>query len=147
MVEIKISYNVESLKNIKNFNEEVLTAVDQTLNQAAIIIAGKVRDKIHKGERSGRIYRLGRKGHYRYHQASAPGEPPKSDTGNLASHTYSSHPKFLEAHVISDAAYSEALEHGTYKMAARPFMAVTVSENKEMIDQMVHSSINKVINK
>lgn len=74
-------------------------------------------------EGTGRIYsRGGRK-----HQASAPGQAPALDTGNLRANTNAS-PELKEdgsdlvGIIISNTEYSEALERGTERMAARPFM-------------------------
>jgi HK97 gp10 family phage protein len=83
---------------------------------------------------SGRIYtttfwrdskgRL-RRGHARpAHQASSPGEPPASDTGNLLNHI--THEVLVEktvfARVKATVKYAEYLELGTRYMAPRPFL-------------------------
>lgn len=54
---------------------------------------------------------------------SSAGDAPASDTGFLASNISSKiDASKLGAEVISNADYSEALEFGTIKMSARPFM-------------------------
>lgn len=63
-------------------------------------------------------------GHRPPHRASAPGEPPASDTGRLLSSI--GHRIRVEdtlvAQVFADARYATYLELGTSKMAPRPFL-------------------------
>ncbi|MDX2334609.1 hypothetical protein [Brevundimonas vesicularis] len=74
-------------------------------------------------EGTGRIYtRGGRK-----HQASAPGQSPALDTGNLRANTNADldlreEGTDLVGEIVSNTEYSEALERGTERMAARPFL-------------------------
>ncbi len=56
------------------------------------------------------------------HQASAPGEPPASDTGFLVNNrTISIDPDRLVASLGFHAGYAIFLEHGTDRMEPRPF--------------------------
>jgi HK97 gp10 family phage protein len=56
------------------------------------------------------------------HVASTPGESPNRDTGNLQARLKTEQPKPLTVEVRSEAEYAAALEFGTSKMAARPYM-------------------------
>ncbi len=74
-------------------------------------------------EGTGRIYtRGGRK-----HQASSPGQSPALDSGYLRGNT-NANPNLREegpdlvGEIVSNTEYSEALELGTERMAARPFL-------------------------
>lgn len=73
---------------------------------------------------------------YGKHQASAPGEPPAPDTGNLRSNT-NADPNIREegddlvGRVVSNAEYAQALEKGTERMAARPFMSLLASDHAD----------------
>lgn len=74
---------------------------------------------------------------YGNHTASLPGNPPNSDTGFLASNIFVD--KDNNGHgasVESRADYSEALEFGTSKMGARPFLQPALEENRRKIIQM-----------
>jgi HK97 gp10 family phage protein len=73
----------------------------------------------------------------RTHTASRAGDPPNTDTGFLASNIH----LVIDADgfgcdVESRADYSAALEFGTSKMAARPFMQPALEENKAKIKKM-----------
>ena len=73
---------------------------------------------------------------YGKHQASAPGEPPAPDTGNLRSNT-NADPNIREegddlvGRVVSNAEYAQALETGTERMSARPFMSLLATDHAD----------------
>ena len=70
-------------------------------------------------------------------QRSAAGEPPKTDEGILASNiVLKIDTNGLGVDVESRADYSEGLEFGTSKMAARPFMQPALEENKPKIRRL-----------
>lgn len=56
------------------------------------------------------------------HVPSKPGEPPNADTHFLANNIEVTQPGALLVRVTSKAPYSAALERGTSRMEARPFM-------------------------
>ena len=81
-------------------------------------------DLLTTGSRSGRVYR--RRGVA--HQASAPGEPPASDTGNLLnSRIIELIPDEIAARMRITAAYAPHLEYGTKNMEPRPSARVAAS--------------------
>lgn len=70
----------------------------------------------------------------RTHTASAAGNPPNSDTGYLVANIHMViDADGLGGSVESRADYSEALEFGTSKMQARPFLQPALEENKPKI--------------
>lgn len=75
---------------------------------------------------------------YGKHTASAPGQPPAPDVGNLKANTNAS-PDIREdgddlvGDVTADAAYAEALHVGTERIAARPFMDVPANEHQDAL--------------
>lgn len=78
------------------------------------------------GSRSGRIYRRGIHGTI-VHQASAPGEPPATDTGNLAHSIGARMIGRTEGEVTVSAEYAAVLELGGVHMAPRPYFAPAVA--------------------
>ena len=64
------------------------------------------------------------------HTASAPGDPPNSDTGNLASSIHMN-PGRLQAVVFSNMKYAPYLEFGTQNMAERPFLWPAARQNED----------------
>lgn len=81
------------------------------------------------------------------HIPSAPGEPPNADTrfldGNIE--TKLERPAPPKVSVTSHAPYSAALEYGTEKMEARPYMRPALEKNREAIAKYVKGGINAVI--
>lgn len=78
------------------------------------------------------------------HAPSKPGEPPNRDTGNLQAHLEATNPKPLIGQVSSKAAYSGALEFGTSKMAARPYMRPARDAKAKEIRKDFADAINKL---
>ena len=91
---------------------------------------------------SGRIYRRGNV----EHQASAPGEPPASDTGNLISKINTDYEEgYLTGRVLIQAGYGAFLEYGTVNMEPRPFVRPTIEKNLASIEERIRVSIAKAI--
>ena len=67
----------------------------------------------------------------RSHVASAPGQPPNTDTGRLAGSIRAVESGKPTAHVDALADYARALEFGTRNMAARPFMTPAVEAERD----------------
>ena len=89
------------------------------------------------GPRSGLTYRKGairskrkaNKGEvigYKFHRASAPGEAPATDTGNLANSIYARMTGKAEGEVGSTAEYAPVLEFGGAHVAPRPALRPAV---------------------
>lgn len=91
------------------------TEVAREANKVVYEGADMIRAEAHRSISAGSIE--GAK-----HEPSAPGEPPNREWGGLQDHITASQPKPLVAEVRSDADYAAALEYGTSRMAARPYM-------------------------
>jgi hypothetical protein len=76
--------------------------------------------------RAGRLYRRGD----RFHQASAPDEPPITDYGNLAASGYTKKIATAEHEVGFTAEYAKPLEYGTPRVKPRPFLRPSVEKEK-----------------
>lgn len=57
---------------------------------------------------------------YKFHRASAPGQPPATDSSNLVNNINARPTGLAQAEVNFNAAYSGLLEFGTGRMAPRP---------------------------
>lgn len=79
------------------------------------------------------------------HIPSAPGQPPNADTRFLDSNieTEIGGPGLVT--VTSRANYSAALEYGTSRMAARPFMRPATERNRRKVVELVGDAINITI--
>ena len=121
----------------------VADEVQRALNRGGLAIAGRAIEGIISPPASGRIYpSRGRKG--ASHQASAPGEFPNADTGELhQSITSIPVPGRVAVEVQATAPHALPLEVGTSKMRPRPFMGRSFDENVESIETDVRAAIRR----
>lgn len=97
---------------------------------------------INTGPKTGRIYHRGGVSH----QASAPGENPAGDTGQLAnSITTSVDAAALTGTVGIGAAHGKFLEYGTRNMAPRPFARVALIHKSPEVTKDIADEISKVL--
>lgn len=79
------------------------------------------------------------------HVVSAPGQPPNNDTGTLAGNIETNQTAPLVVEVSSNAPYAGALEFGTSKMAARPYMAPARDAKRKVAEQLVRRAVDKIV--
>lgn len=79
------------------------------------------------------------------HVPSAPGEPPNEQTGNLRTNITVEQVAPLRVLVSSNARYAAALEYGTSKMAARPYMGPAARAKKPEVTAKVKAAIDLVM--
>lgn len=78
---------------------------------------------------------------YGKHQASAPGEPPASDTGHLVTNSGIERVQTGLYKVWFGAEYAEALEFGTPTIAERPFLRPAVA----FFESYFYSMVRRII--
>lgn len=77
------------------------------------------------------------------HVPSLPGEPPNEDTGVLRTNIETTQPAPLRVEVSSNAPYAVALEVGTSKMAARPYMAPATERKRKEVVALVGQAVSR----
>ena len=116
---MRVSVDVEHKTRVDKVSAQYRKQAKDAVYSGCFKILDIAVTEILQGAKSGQIYSRGGKSH----QASAAGEYPASDTGNLASNiNVQIDTGGLSGTVESKANYSSMLEYGTSKMAARPFM-------------------------
>jgi len=117
---------------------------DETIGTAllagALVLEGYAKAAIANPPKSGKIYMHGKVAH----QASAPGEAPATDIGQLYD-SFSTKRDGAEARVDVHSEYAEALEFGSSKMAARPYLRPAMDEHKDAIIEAVASNFEAAI--
>ena len=108
--------------------------VEQALFVGASEIVTEAQLSIRRGSVSGKN-----------HVPSRPGEPPNQDTGVLAGNIEALQEGPLRAVASSNAPYSQPLEFGTSKMAARPFMRPAAAKVKPKVQKLVAQAVSKAI--
>lgn len=117
-------------------------AVAQGVVAAAEAVRSEAVSLILDSAKTGRVY------HRRSvdHQASAPGEPPASDTGRLVSSIRTNYRNGgLVATISASTAYAAYLEYGTRKMAPRPFMRPALANKREEVEELLASSVQRAL--
>lgn len=77
------------------------------------------------------------------HVPSIAPNPPNNDTGVLASNIETIQKAPLVVEVRSSAPYSAALEFGTSRMAARPFMQPALDAERKNVEQLVFQAVKR----
>ena len=137
------------ISNLKAFNKKLnkkLTdnKVKEYVTRGTMMVENTAKESITKGG-TGRLYEKYEP--RRSHRASAPNEPPASDTGFLVSQiTMDVDVKpngTVVGQIISAAPYSKHLEFGTTNMTERPFMQPALQKNKRKIEAMFKKGVLK----
>lgn len=114
--------------------EKVVRNVGQALFAGGEALKAEAAHLITEGAISGRN-----------HVPSRPGEPPNEDTGHLRTNIEVTQPAPLRVEVSSNARYSAALEFGSSKMQARPFMAPAARRTRKEIVELVNRAVSKAV--
>lgn len=123
---------VKNLGSLKTRLSSKASEYQKNLRAALVkggnMVAKSAKKSIARGQKTGVVYGN--------HQASAPGEAPAQDTGELA-RGIQVQKRGDHVLIVSTAPYSAALEFGTETIAPRPFMQPAVEENREPIKAML----------
>ena len=130
-----IKFRVTNLKKVlsqlENLDKQLEPDFQEIVKGGAQLIRGEAIKSIQTGAKSGIVYQMYNP--RREHRASAPGQAPASDTGNLVSKIVVKQKDANVTNVESNANYSAFLEYGTSKMEARPFMLPAFEKSKKPI--------------
>ena len=128
MIAVTLEGMDELKKAFKEASETARQKVAEAVARTTLAVHNASVKRIQNGPASGIVYELYEP--RRTHQASAPGEPPMSDTGRLAS-SMQFEIDGLTGYVFTPVEYGPYLEFGTSRMAARPFLLPSVEEQRE----------------
>lgn len=110
----------------------VVIATEAVLTEGTRLIASPPK--------TGRIYR--RRG--KEHQASAPGEPPATDTGRLIQSGRTAYNQSLLLGVVMwSTEYAAPLEFGTEKMEPRPYARPALANKQDFIVEAIKAEIER----
>lgn len=118
----------------------IKVAIARGTTKGALLVQKAARQAILRGPKSGNVYARGKKDHI----ASAPGEAPANDTGNLQRSitVVAAQPGTVAtAQVNVSAEYGQHLEFGTINMAPRPFLQPALDNNKTAIGAIIKAEV------
>lgn len=119
--------------------QKMEAAIGRFVRKGAAFIEGELKTSM-AGPKSGRRYPRGREG---FHIASAPGESPAVDSGNLTNSIVQVFPSTLEALVGTPVEYAAYLEEGTGRMQPRPLWEVTAKETLPTLEKMLRAELKR----
>ena len=123
-VTIRLEGSEQLQRDLRRLSDDLRREVGQVVLGAAVEMRADIVNSIQRGPASGLTYK--KSNPTRTHTASAPGQPPMSDTGRLANSITFDRVGDLTATVGSALNYAPWLEYGTSRMAARPFFRPAV---------------------
>lgn len=128
-VEVQILFNdLEALAAEIDFRTELV------IRKVAADILASAQTRM-RGSKSGRVYMRGKKPNQKSHQASAPGEAPAVDGGDLVGSGKAQMVSQTVGEVTFSAEEAELTEFGTRKMAPRPFLVPSLQEAEPALMQ------------
>lgn len=98
--------------NFDKLSDAVKAQMEELIKETTEAVAAEYKQAVESGGRSGR--------QYGDHTASAPGEPPKSLTGELAGSVKTEYPSSDRGVMRVEAFFPRLLEFGTKRLSARP---------------------------
>jgi len=132
---MKISGDLEHRERLRRLRSPAARrAIGQAVFVAAQEVETQARLLIMAGSVSGKN-----------HVPSKPGEPPNNDTGYLAANIEATRRSELTAQVESKAEYGAALERGTSKMAARPYMVPALRMKRARVNELIRGAFRRAI--
>ena len=140
---IKVTNLKKVLSQLNRLGKDMEVPFQEIVKGGGQLIRTEAIKSIQTGAKSGVIYQMYNP--RREHRASAPGQAPASDTGNLVSKITVKQKSLNVVHVESNAEYSSYLEYGTSKMEARPFMFPAFEKSKKPILNAVFKRVKNKI--
>ena len=141
-IQLKVTNLKKVLKQLNRLQKDMEVPFQEIVKGGGQFIRGEAIKSIQTGSKSGVMYQMYNP--RREHRASAPGEAPASDTGNLVSKIIVKQKSKNITNVESNADYSAFLEYGTSKMEPRPFMLPAFEKSKKPI---INAVLKRVKNK
>ena len=131
--ELRIEGYEELFKRLEGMPAHIQKQAKGAVNATAQGIRSTAIRSIQSHHSAGRTYT--KYSPKREHTASAPGNPPNTDTGRLVGSIQVHDTGKLSAEVVAGVNYAAHLEFGTRHMAARPFMVPAVEAERPKFDR------------
>lgn len=132
------------IRKLSQLPIDMRAGIGTALAVSVVQLDAYAKQKIQGGGRSGQVYRR----RTVTHQSSAPGEFPKSDTGQLVASLYFRvAADKLSAFFGTKLNYGTYLEYGTSRMRARPWLRPTLKANEQSIAGRIKQAVSDALKK
>jgi HK97 gp10 family phage protein len=142
-IDFKVTNMKKALSQLDRLGKDMELPFQEVVKGGGQLIRAEAIKSIQTGAKSGVMYQMYNP--RREHRASAPGQAPASDTGNLVSKIIVKQKSKNITNVESNADYSAYLEYGTSKMEPRPFMLPAFEKSKKPILDAVFNRVKRKI--
>ena len=127
-------------KKLRRIPLEQRDGIGRAIGLGLADMQGAIVRTIKRGSRTGVVVTIAGE----LHQRSAPGEPPKTESGHLAKNIFFGLDEDkLGGEVGARVKYGRLLEFGTSRMAARPWLQPTFDRLKPKISARIAKAINQ----
>lgn len=138
-------YQIRATEFIRadQITEAAHAAIENGMRGALAIVVADAKRSVARGPKTGRIYTRGNISH----QASAPGEPPATDTGRLLNaiagdlETSDKQNGFVRGFIRAATEYAGYLELGTRRILPRPFLVPAIERNRAAIQAFMANAV------
>lgn len=143
-----VKVEIKGLKEVnaalEAYGKDLGRSLELALNRTAIVALDDVRNAIETPPKTGRVYYKGKNKNIK-HQASAPGEAPATDTGDLLTSTYIENRGRYGRAIGARVPYAYYLEFGTLdgKIKKRPSWIPAVQRAMPRLLELVNIAIRK----
>lgn len=141
-IEARVSGAEKLMARLGEIQNVVFPVVAKKLSESALAVHRSATISIQAHESQGRTYGSGKTAH----TASAPGNPPNSDTGFLIRHIkFELDKEKLVAVVGTNLKYGKYLEMGTKHIRARPWLLPAFEMHRTQILQNIREAIRNSV--
>jgi HK97 gp10 family phage protein len=137
-VTMKVEGLDAAIRRVTDLGEHGKAEVSKAIRASALKIQADVVDSITRGGKTGRVYQRGEK----THTASAPGEAPASDSGDLARNIVI-RTQGREGEVTAKIRHAYWMEFGTQDIEPRPFMRPALDANRDYIFEQIERAMQR----
>jgi HK97 gp10 family phage protein len=131
----------ELTATLAQYGQRAEKEISNVVRITAFDVEADAIKSIQRGTKSGRTYEKFKP--RRTHRASAPGEAPAGDTGDLARRITAEKERELQWSVGTDLPYGRFLEFGTMKIAERPWLRPAIEKNRALFRKRIVVAIEK----
>ena len=135
----------ELVAALKKLGEGAEIEIDRVVQATGLELRGEIVKMYQRHTPTGIIYE--KYNPRRTHQASAPGEPPATDTGRLAGSVEYTKVGQVAAEVGTQVNYGAWLEFGTLSIAKRPAWLPAIEIIRPLFRRRMETALSRLINR